>query len=169
MIFFIPKALALLASLGYTASTTALPKPRRLSAFPSFHNQGYSPKTVSGCTIDNEPRFAAIWEKYSTRHDYVARHGLTDSAYQAAFNQYAIQGYRILTVSAYVVGNVDYYAAIWDTSAYQQAFIQYVDQGYRLSHVAEYTLNRNQDRYAAIFSHDCPGSVSFLSLVFAFL
>ncbi|KAK1829979.1 hypothetical protein QBC39DRAFT_310059 [Podospora conica] len=203
MIFSIPKALALVASFSSAASAAALPEPQRLvplpgyseipqawqarhgltdatyqTAFTSSNNQGYTLKTVSGYTINDQPRFAAIWEKYSTRRDYVARHGLTDAAYQTAFNQYVNQGYRLRHVDGYAVGTAVRYAAIWDKTpfsgdwvarhgltdaAYQAAFTQYVDQGYRLVHVSGYTQN-NSPRFAAIFERPTrPSSESWVA------
>jgi hypothetical protein len=72
----------------------------------------------------------------------VARHGLSGAQYQAAFDQYVAQGYRLRCVSGYNVNGVTRYAALWDKSSgpawvarhgltaaqYQAAFDQYVAQ-----------------------------------------
>jgi Bacterial tandem repeat domain 1/Trypsin-like peptidase domain len=100
-------------------------------------------------------RVPDIWE---------ARHGLTSAQYQQAFNELVGQGFRLICVSGYAVGNQDLYAAIWEqrdgsawqarhglTSAqYQQAFNELVGQGFRLTHVSGYALG-NQDLYTAIW------------------
>jgi Bacterial tandem repeat domain 1/Trypsin-like peptidase domain len=100
-------------------------------------------------------RVPGIWE---------ARHGLTSAEYQQTFNELVGQGFRLICVSGYAVGNQDRYAAIWEqrdgpawqarhglTSAqYQQAFNELVGQGFRLTHVSGYALG-NQDLYAAIW------------------
>lgn len=61
--------------------------------------------------MGNAPRFAAIFEKGGPA--WVARHGLTASQYQAAFDQFTRQGYRLSVVSGYRDGGSDRYAAIW--------------------------------------------------------
>lgn len=95
---------------------------------------------------------------------WVARHGLTSQQYQAEFNKWVGQGYRLTTVSGYEVNNRAYYAAIWvkvsgptwiarhgmSSSQYQSEFNKWAGQGYRLTHIDGYTIN-NQDRYAAIW------------------
>jgi hypothetical protein len=120
---------------------------------------------VSGYTINNDPRFAAIWEQTNDGVEWVARHGLDSAQYSSAFNQYANQGYRLTLVNAYIVNNQSRFAAIWDKSRldgawvarhgmnnaqYQSAFDQYVGQGYKLVHISGYTEN-SQPRFAAIF------------------
>jgi hypothetical protein len=133
------------------------------AAFDQFVGQGYRLVKVSGYSVNGDDRYAAIWDK-SGGSAWVARHGLTSAQYQAAFDQYVAQGYRLVDVSGYSVNGQDYYAAIWDKSAgsawvarhgltsaqYQAAFDQYVGQGYRLVHVSGYSVN-GQDRYAAIW------------------
>jgi hypothetical protein len=89
---------------------------------------------------------------------------MTGAQYQQAFNAYAGQGYRLVDVSGYNVGNHVLYAAIWErshgpawvarhglTSAqYQEAFDDFVAQGYRLVDVSGYESG-GQARYAAIW------------------
>ena len=45
---------------------------------------------------------------------WVARHGLSGAEYQAEFNKWTGQGYRLEQVSGYGVGNQVFYAAIWE-------------------------------------------------------
>lgn len=114
-------------------------------------------------SIENA-RYAAIWEK-KTGSPWVARHGMTSSEYQTAFDKYVNQGYRLTLVNGYGVGNQAYYTAIWErkrggsswvarhgmTSAqYQQEFNNYVGLGYKLTHVSGYGIG-NKDYYAAIW------------------
>jgi hypothetical protein len=89
---------------------------------------------------------------------------LTSAQYQQVFDELVGQGYRLVHVSGYGVGNQDRYAAIWEqrsgpawqarhglTSAqYQQVFDELVGQGYRLTRVSGYGVG-NQDRYAALW------------------
>lgn len=191
------------------------------AAFNTYTSQGYRPRLVNGYTVSNSGRFVAYWDKspspaggWVARHDmtsagyqaefnnwvgkgfrlthvsgyqdggvakyaalwekpavagpaWVARHGMTSAQYQSAFNGYVAQGYRLVLVSGYVVNGVDYYAAIWEKSStptgawvarhgltsaqYQAEFDKWVGQGYKLTVVSGYTLSGNQDRYAAIW------------------
>jgi cytochrome c biogenesis factor len=119
---------------------------------------------VSGYTIDGRDNYAAIWEKSGDSTAWVARHGMTSAQYQAEFNKYVAQGYRLAQVSGYSVNGQERYAAIWDKSAtsawaarhgmtsaqYQAEFNKYVAQGYRLAQVSGYSVN-GQERYAAIW------------------
>ena len=95
---------------------------------------------------------------------WVARHGLTPAQYQSAFNDLVGQGFRLLTVSGYVTGGAERYAALWEKKAgpawearhgltaaqYQQTFDQLVAQGYRLKYVSGHAFG-GQDRYAAVW------------------
>ena len=49
--------------------------------------------------------------------NWVAAHGMTSSQYKARFDELVKQGYRLLQVSGYGVGDQDLYAAIWEKSA----------------------------------------------------
>jgi hypothetical protein len=96
---------------------------------------------------------------------WVARHGLTNAQYQAAFDDFTRQGFTLTWVSGYSVGGQDRYAAIWQklanqpawaarhglTSAqYQQTFDAMLHDGFKLTHVSGYSVG-GQDRYAAIW------------------
>jgi len=134
--------------------------------FNQYTSQGYRLVDVSGYNRGGVANYAAIWVK-STGPAWVARHGMTSDQYQAAFDQYVGQGYRLKLVAGYTVGGQDYYAAIWDKSTggawvarhrmtsdqYQQFFNQYVGQGYRLIDVSGYTRG-GVANYAAIWSKD---------------
>ncbi|KAK4442189.1 hypothetical protein QBC34DRAFT_456007 [Podospora aff. communis PSN243] len=180
------RALALVSALTSIVSATPVPEPQRIvippaqnawqarhgltnanyqNTFNQLVGQGYRLNWVSGYTINNDPRFAAIWEQTNDGIEWVARHGLDSAQYSAAFNQYANQGYRLTLVNGYTVNNQSRFAAIWDKSRldgawvarhgmnnaqYQAAFDQYVGQGYKLVHVSGYSEN-NQPRFAAVF------------------
>ena len=90
--------------------------------------------------------FAAIWEQ-GGGPAFVARHGLSSADYQAAFDQFVGQGFRLTHVNGYTVNGEDRYAAIWEqdegppfvarhglsSADYQAAFDQFVGQGFRLT------------------------------------
>jgi len=108
-------------------------------------------------------RYATFWEK-SGGPEWQARHGLSATQYQQAFNTLTQQGYRLVEISGYSVENKDTYAAIWEKSSgpawvarhgltssqYQQEFDKLTGQGYRLVDICGYTV-AGQDHYAAIW------------------
>jgi hypothetical protein len=95
---------------------------------------------------------------------WVARHGMNSGQYQAAFDQYGAQGYRLVLVDGYAVGGEADFAAIWrqtggpawmahhdmSAAAYQQTFDQLGGQGYRLTRVSGYAP-AGEALYAAIW------------------
>ena len=103
--------------------------------------------------------------QYGNSPPWVARHGLSSSAYQAAFNQFVGQGFRLRCVSGHAgPDGVSRYAAIWDQSPsgawvarhglspqqYQTSFNQLTAQGFRPRLVNAHAIG-NQERYACIF------------------
>ena len=141
--------------------------------FNLYRGLGYRLVQVSGYSLNNQARYAAIWEKKGGPA-WIARHGLTSAGYQNAFNAYVRRGYRLKHVSAYTVANVDRYAAIFErtggpiwaarhrmTSAgYQGEFNNFYYQGYRLKNISGYALG-GKARYAAIW--EAPGGLSWTS------
>jgi Bacterial tandem repeat domain 1 len=55
---------------------------------------------VSGYGVNGKDYYAAIWDK-SSSPAWVARHGMTSAQYQAEFDKYVGQGYRLVQVSGY--------------------------------------------------------------------
>jgi CubicO group peptidase (beta-lactamase class C family) len=133
------------------------------AAFEDYAKQGLRLIQVSGYTSGGAERYAALWER-SGGPPWVARHGMSSADYQAAFNDYVGQGYRLVHVSGWQAGGEDRFAAIWeqrggpawaarhglDAAQYQQAFDEYAAQGYRLVHVDGWGAG-HADRYAAIW------------------
>jgi CubicO group peptidase (beta-lactamase class C family) len=131
--------------------------------FEKWTSQGYRLTMVSGYEVSNADYYAAIWEK-TTGPSWVARHGLSSSQYQAEFDKWVGEGFRLVHVDGYTVNNQDRYAAIWVkatgpawvarhgmiSSQYQAEFDKYVAQGFRLTDVTGYTVDK-QPRYAAIW------------------
>jgi hypothetical protein len=130
--------------------------------FDQYVKEGYRLSDVSGYDREGVANYAAIWIKTSGP-EWVARHGLTSDQYQAAFDQYVKDGYRLRLVDGYTVGS-DFYAAIWDKSPaeawvahhrmtsdqYQTYFDKYVGEGYRLVDVSGYTVG-GVANYAALW------------------
>ena len=105
---------------------------------------GYALVQVCGYRVNVDVRFAAFWERRPGLR-WVARHGLTSSEYQKAFDQYAAQGFRLVSVSGYSDTGIARYAAVWhqdetrewqarhglDAVGYQHAFDALSAQGFR--------------------------------------
>ena len=100
----------------------------------------------------------------TARAEYVARHGLTPTQYQAAFDEYAKAGFRLKSVSGYVTGGAEHYAALWtkvsgpewtarhglSAAQYQQAFDDLARQGFRLTWISGHEAG-GAVKYAAIW------------------
>ncbi len=133
-------------------------------AFDKFTQQGYRLRDVEGYMTKQGLRYAALWAK-GGNGGFVARHGMSGQSYQAKFDQYTAQGFRLTHVDGYWTPNGVRYAAIWEMagngafvarhgmtgSSYQSAFDTYVGQGYALKHVSSY-WDGSQVRYAAIWN-----------------
>ncbi|HWM89509.1 MAG TPA: serine hydrolase [Thermoanaerobaculia bacterium] len=133
------------------------------TASDDFRKQGFRLVYVSGHAIDNQPRYAAIWEKTSSP-EWEARHGLTAAQYQKAFDDLGKAGYRLRHINGYSVNGQDFYAAIWDKSPgpawearyglsaadYQKVSNDLAGKGYRLKVISGYQAGA-QDRYAALW------------------
>ncbi len=133
------------------------------SVFNDLTQKGYRLTYVNGYSVGNQPYYSAIWEK-SSGPAYIARHGLTESQYLNQKKVYAKQGFRPVHVSAFTVGSLPRFAAIFQkgvsgsftrhdmTSAkYQQLFNKASKKGYRVKVVSGYRKG-GQDRYVAIFT-----------------
>jgi Polyglycine hydrolase-like, structural repeat len=119
--------------------------------FDTLGKQGYRLVDVSGYSVGDQDRYAAIWEKRQGPA-WVARHGLTSAQYQQEFNNLGQQGYRLARISGWRSGAMAHYAAIWEkiegpawvgrhgmlSSAYQEEFDKLAKEGYRLTHVSGY-------------------------------
>jgi hypothetical protein len=117
---------------------------------------------VSGYAINNQPSYAAVWQRASSA-PWIARHGLTSAQYQQEFNTQAANGYHLVLVNGYTVAGVDHFAAIWEQSStpawiarhdltssqYQQQFNTQLANGYRLVHVSGY--GGSTEKFAALW------------------
>ena len=96
---------------------------------------------------------------------YVARHGLSSSAYQNAFNSYVRKGYRLSAVDGYSTPRGMRYAAIWEkksgsawsarhglsANAYQSAFTKHRKQAYAPADISAGGLGRDAGNFAALW------------------
>ncbi|KAE8158287.1 hypothetical protein BDV40DRAFT_291956 [Aspergillus tamarii] len=132
--------------------------------FDKYLEEGYRMTHVSGYEVDNESRYAAVWEKRDDTTPWVSAGELNSTAYQATFDKHVKDGYRLVDVDGYQVGDEVMYAAIWDKSAsgawvarhglesskFQTEFNKYRGEGYVLRTFSAYN-DGTADRYAAIW------------------
>lgn len=165
-------ALALLASSPAMAAEWAarhgLTGAQYQQAFNDYSKKGFRLTSVSGYESGGGARYAALWSK-QPGPAWSARHGLNPQQYQAAFDDFAKQGYRLTFVNGYAVGDKPYYAAIWEKKAgpawrarhgltaeqYQAAVTDLSKDGYALSHVSAFSIG-GSPRFAAIFEKGGP-------------
>jgi Bacterial tandem repeat domain 1 len=130
--------------------------------------EGYKLSYFSGYTINDDPRFAAIWERVpanTSSPSWIARHSMNSFEYQKEFDRIVGQGYRLTLVNGYTVKDEDRYVAIWEKSTgpflwvarhgmnaidLQITFNGLVVLGYRMTHISGYAIG-NQAHYAAIW------------------
>ena len=129
--------------------------------FNKWTQQGYMPTDISAYTVNGQDYYTVIFDKIPNAPAWVARHGLSSSAYQAEFNKWVGQGYRPTIVTANSAGR---YAAVWqktgntawvarhglNSQQYQDDFDRMYYQGYRPIWVSGATIN-GTDSYAAIW------------------
>jgi hypothetical protein len=121
------------------------------ATFDQLTQHGFRLVDVSGYAVGGQDRYAAIWEK-SPGPAFQARHGMTADEYQAAFDQFVEQGFRLVCVRGWTVGGSSHYAAIWEKSKgadwiarhglsaddYQKEFDRLAAAGFRLRGVNGY-------------------------------
>jgi len=131
--------------------------------FTDLPQQGLCPVQVSGYDVNGTTLFSSIWEERTGPH-WLARHGLSWDEHQALFNELPEQGYRLVDVSGYAVGNEDRYASIWqqapgpdwqathglNSADHQQKFTDLSNDGFRQVHVSGYNVGGDA-LFAAIY------------------
>lgn len=80
-----------------------------------FSRQGYRLMDLSGCTVDGIALYTGIWMKLPGGA-WRARHQMRASEFETLANRYESQGYGVRSLNGYSVGDVEFYAAIWDKS-----------------------------------------------------
>ena len=118
------------------------------------------------CTVSFYVFILAVSQSVALNNlPFVARHGLTSAAYQAVFNSYTQQSYRLLYISGYMCNNVECFAAYFEKSSgpaqicrhgmtsseYQLQFNNATARGYRLVLVNGYAGTSGIDKYVAIW------------------
>jgi hypothetical protein len=64
--------------------------------------QGYHLVELSGYGVGQDDFYAAIWQKEASP-EWTARHGMSATQYQEAFDSLTLQGYRPVEISGYSV------------------------------------------------------------------
>ena len=133
------------------------------SQFNILTQLGYRPTWVNGYSEGIGTRFNAVWEQRQGPA-WVARHDLTDQAFQTAFDDLTRQGYRPRCISGYAENGQARYAAIWEKvegpqwqarhglsrSQYQQTFDQMAADSFSPMQVSGYRVGIDV-RFAAIW------------------
>lgn len=133
------------------------------NVFNDLTGKGYRLIAVSGYDRGGKARYAALWIKKGGPK-WVARHGLTPQQYQKAFDKYGKDGYRLVFINGYAIGNKPHYAAIWEKKGgpawaarhgltakqYQNAVDAMGKKGFALIHVSAFSI-KGSPRFAAIF------------------
>ena len=74
---------------------------------------GYRPVFVDGELTADGVRFSGVWERRD-KGRWISRHGLTSGEYQALFDKFTGEGYRLVHVSGYWDGEQERYIAVWN-------------------------------------------------------
>lgn len=131
-----------------------LPSADYQATFDAMTAGGFVPVYVSGYRVNLGVQFAAIWQRLPGV-EFIGRHDLTSSEYQAAFDDALANGFRLVCVNGYAAGGIARFAAIWhrgadganqpwqgrhglDAAGYQHAFDDLAGQGFRPAIVSGY-------------------------------
>jgi hypothetical protein len=122
------------------------------AAFDLLAADGFVPVQVCGYRVNFGLRFAGLWYKLPGV-EFIARHNLTASQYQLAFDDALARGFHLVCVNGYSNGGIANYAAIWhrgpstggwqarhglDAAAYQRVFDELAPQGLRPALISGY-------------------------------
>ncbi len=112
---------AILAALSTGATADAVPWIMRMNMtgaqYQEFYDfdlpDGYRPISVDIQDTDSDQNFGAIWINDGNNHPWIAHHNMTSAQYQAKVEEYAGDGYRVISVDA--AGNYpnELYSAAW--------------------------------------------------------
>ena len=104
--------------------------------FNLFARQGYGLKQVSGYSIGNSARFAAIWEKSTSAAGY---HNLSSSGFQAKYTNLHYKGYRLKGLSSYAHGGKAKYVAVWKSFGAKRRTQRKIDAAMK-AHMRQYNV-----------------------------
>lgn len=128
-------------------------------------NQGYRPMDIEVYAMNGKTRYAGIWIENKEKAAWSSRRNMTSDQYSKYFQDQKNNGFRIIDIEAYQLGNQIRYAAIWvkntdnlpwaqyrnmSRSAYQEKINEYSKKGYLPVDYEEYKIG-NTTNYAAIW------------------
>jgi hypothetical protein len=93
-----------------------IPEASYQAEFDKIASSGYRPVWVDAYTVGGQTFFNVIFHPEDGT-PWVARHGLTGAGYQAEFDKWTKQGYRLALVDSYLSGGGIRYAAIFVKAA----------------------------------------------------
>lgn len=134
--------------------------------FDRMVSQGYRLTDLSAYDVNDQSRFASVWEKESGSA-WKARHGMVSGTYQTIHQKMTSNGYDPVNVSGYVINGRARFAAQWEKGIsanrrvrsgmtpeeYQTAVRQLKTEGYRPVDVSGYVINGHV-RFAAIWTDE---------------
>ena len=132
-------------------------------AFDELVSRGYRLVKVTGAARGGDARYAGIWHRRGGP-PWQARHGISEGDYQSAVTNLGTAGYRVTHVSAFRLGGVTHFNAIFEqdsgvpvivrhrltSTEYQQLFDKMAQRGWRLRCVSGYEEN-GEAHYACIW------------------
>jgi serine/threonine protein kinase len=140
---------------------------------------GYRPISLSGYTVGGKPLFAAIAVKNDEGYPWELRHDLPSEGYQQLFTtELTPRGYRAISVTGFLDGNVLRYGAVWiqepmrrawwahhnrTAAQTQDAAVEYGQKGMQAVCVAGYT-NGTEPRFSSIFTDEPGNRIALLDL-----
>ena len=140
--------------------------------FDQIVGQGFRPTHVDGYATPAGIRYAAIWLKSNSARPWVARNGQTTAQFQADFNKFTGQGFRLMDISAtdggifsaiYEKGQgPEWYAfAGLNAAAFAKQFNEKTQAGFRALDVEGY-VDGGQTQFAVIWIKNADGRGWFL-------
>ncbi|MGH3909456.1 MAG: peptidoglycan DD-metalloendopeptidase family protein, partial [Pseudonocardiaceae bacterium] len=138
--------------------------------FERIAKSGYRPVWVDGYDVDGDTFFNVIFRP-ADGVAWVARHGLTSSAYQNVFNIFIGQGLRLVHIESYLSGGGVRYAPIFVKSPgpaftayhgasaddHQKSFNDLTSKGWRPVNVSAVSVS-GERTYAALYEQKDVGS-----------
>ena len=90
--------------------------------------KGYRIRHVSGYAINGQAYYAAIFDR-TPGPAWISEHDLTEPEYQARVTELADLGYQPVVISAFLLGDTEYFAAVWHQEDIRFKARHHVDRG----------------------------------------
>lgn len=138
--------------------------------FDEAVQSGYRLEWIDGYTKDGKAHFNVIFRTDDQGIDWRTHGSMTGTTYQQKFDEYREQGYSLVHVDSYVVGDNVLYAAIWRKSSgaftayhgstaeqHQESFDSLTSAGWRPKVISVASVG-GQRRYTALYDKQAIGS-----------